>query len=279
MTAKIQAELDKSYPGVVVLRGATLTVRPGTVHALVGENGAGKSTLVKILAGIVPSDRGTLAIDGASVPLVTWNRIAARAAGVGIVQQHGASAPTLTVVENAILGVEGGPVLALGAPADALKRMGDQVGLPIDPWARAQDLSLGAAQRAEIVAALYHGAKTLILDEPTAVLTPIEVEGLLATLRRLAGEGTTIIIVTHKLDEVRTVADDVTVLRGGKTVATFSTVDAPLDTHAMVGAELPAATKVPAPSNDAKVALELTDVRLGELASATLTVRAGEIVG
>ncbi len=283
MTAKIATELDKAYPGCVVLRGATLTVRPGTVHALVGENGAGKSTLVKILAGVIPADQGTFALDGGNLPLATWNRRAARAAGVGIVQQHGASAPTLSVVENAMLGVEGGAVLALDAPAEALKRMGEQVGLPIDPRARAEDLSLGAAQRAEIVAALYHGAKLLILDEPTAVLTPIEVEGLLATLRRLAGEGTTIIIVTHKLDEVRAVADDVTVLRGGKTVATFSTVDAPLDTgaiaHAMVGAELPAPTKVPAPAADAKIALELVGVRAGELHSATLSVRAGEIVG
>ncbi len=283
MTDAIRAELDKAYPGCVVLRRATLTVRPGTVHALVGENGAGKSTLVKILAGIIPSDGGTLALAGRDVSLVTWNRIAARAAGVGIVQQHGASAPTLTVVENAILGVEGGPVLALDAPADALQRMGDKVGLPIDPRARAEDLSLGAAQRAEIVAALYHDAKVLILDEPTAVLTPIEVEGLLATLRTLAREGTTIIIVTHKLDEVKTVADDVTVLRGGVTVARFSTVDAPLDTaaiaRAMVGADLPAATKVSAPDADAKIALELTDVGLGELHAATLAVRAGEIVG
>lgn len=283
MTAKIRAELDKAYPGCVVLRGATITVRPGTVHALVGENGAGKSTLVKILAGILPADRGTLAIDAGSVPLPTWNRRLARAAGVGIVQQHGASAPTLSVVENAMLGLEGGPLLALDAPADALRRMGEQVGLPIDPRARAEDLSLGAAQRAEIVAALYHGAKVLILDEPTAVLTPVEVEGLLATLRELAKGGTTIIIVTHKLDEVRTVADDVTVLRGGGTVATFSTTEAPLDTKAialaMVGAELPAATKVPAPADDAKIALELADVKLDELQSATLAVRAGEIVG
>jgi len=283
MTAKVAAELDKAYPGCVVLKGATIRVRPGTVHALVGENGAGKSTLVKILAGIVPSDRGTLAIDGASVPLGPWNRIAARAAGVGIVQQHGASAPTLSVVENAMLGVEGGAMLAFDAPAEALAKLGKQVGLPIDPRARAEDLPLGAAQRAEIVAALYHGAKVLILDEPTAVLTPVEVEGLLATLKRLASEGTTIIIVTHKLDEVRTVADDVTVLRAGETVATFSTVDAPLDTaaiaRAMVGADLPAPTKVPAPGADAKIALELSGLKLGELQAASLSIRAGEIVG
>ena len=193
----IDAALDKRYPGVEVLHGATLRVRPGTVHALVGENGAGKSTLVKIVAGIVPGDAGPLSIEGKSRVLGAWNRRAARAAGVGIVQQHGGSAPTLTVVENAVLGVEGGPVLALDGPAAKLKAVGDKIGLPIDPEARAEDLALGAAQRAEIVAALYHGAKLLILDEPTAVLAPIEVEGLLARLRTLAAEGTTIVIVTH----------------------------------------------------------------------------------
>lgn len=283
MTAKLRATLDKAYPGCVVLRGATIAVRAGTVHALVGENGAGKSTLVKILAGILPADRGTLSLDDAEVPLATWDRRAARATGIGIVQQHGASAPTLTVVENAVLGTEGGPFVALDAPAEALRRIGAEVGLPIDPQARAQDLALGAAQRAEIVAALYHGAKLLILDEPTAVLTPVEVDGLLATLKQLARDGTTVVIVTHKLDEVRAVADDVTVLRAGATVATFSTAEAPLDpaaiARAMVGADLPAPSTVPAPAADARIALELVAVACGELEAATLAVRAGEIVG
>ncbi|MBA3460659.1 MAG: ATP-binding cassette domain-containing protein [Deltaproteobacteria bacterium] len=283
MTAAIAAAVDKSYPGCEVLRGATIRVRPGTVHALVGENGAGKSTLVKIIAGIVTADGGTLALGERTVDVASWNRGAARLAGVGIVQQHGASAPTLSVVENAVLGTEGGPMLALDAPASELKKLGDKIGLPIDPRARAGSLSLGAAQRAEIVAALYHGAKLLILDEPTAVLAPVEVEGLLARLRALAAEGMSIVIVTHKLDEVRTVADDVTVLRAGETVATFSTVDAPLDVaaiaRAMVGSDLPPGEKVPAPAADAKVALSLKGVSFGELADATLEVRAGEIVG
>ena len=283
MSDAIEANVDKRYPGCEVLRGATIRVRAGTVHALVGENGAGKSTLVKIIAGIVPADRGTLAFGARNVEVASWNRRAARLAGVGIVQQHGASAPTLSVVENAVLGAEGGPVLALDAPAAELKKLGDKIGLPIDPWAAAESLSLGAAQRAEIVAALYHGAKLLILDEPTAVLAPVEVEGLLARLRALAEEGTTIVIVTHKLDEVRTVADDVTVLRAGKTVATFSTVDAPLDVaaiaRAMVGSDLPPGEQVPRPAADAKVVLALKDVSFGKLETATLEVRAGEIVG
>ena len=290
----VDAALTKRFGVREVLQAARLTVRAGTVHALVGENGAGKSTLVKILAGVVRGDAGTLTIAGTAVEVARWDRISARAAGVGIVQQHGASAQTLSVVENAVLGVEGGPLLGLDATARALEALGRKVGLPIDPWAAAGELSVGAAQRAEIVAALHHGAKLLILDEPTAVLTPIEVDGLLATLRTLAAAGTTIVLVTHKLDEVRAVADDVTVLRDGATVATFSafaqapfrtadTERTPLDikaiARAMVGAELPEPAQVAAPAADAADVLAVKHVSLGMLADVSLSVRAGEIVG
>jgi simple sugar transport system ATP-binding protein len=292
----IGAELTKRFGVREVLKAARITVRSGTVHALVGENGAGKSTLVKIIAGVLRADRGTLAIGGTTVDVSRWDRIRARAAGVGIVQQHGASAGTLSVVENAVLGVEGGPVLGLAATAAALEALGDKVGLPIDPWAEAGTLSVGAAQRAEIVAALHHGARLLILDEPTAVLTPIEVDALLATLRTLAAAGTTIVIVTHKLDEVRAVADDVTVLRAGATVATFSAfartpfrtaddgserqaLDIGEIARAMVGAELPEPAQVAEPGGDAKVVLAAKRVSLGGLDDASLDVHAGEIVG
>ncbi|HEX4457634.1 MAG TPA: ATP-binding cassette domain-containing protein, partial [Polyangia bacterium] len=173
----ISVTLDKSYGEARVLRGATLEVIDGSVHALVGENGAGKSTLVKILAGIVPADGGSLSAGDRSIDLARWDRRAARAAGIGIVQQHGAFAGTLSVVENAVLGAEGGPLLELAPTAKALAALGERVGLPIDPWARCDALSLGAAQRAEIVAALHAGAKWLVLDEPTAVLAPVEVDG------------------------------------------------------------------------------------------------------
>ena len=285
----IDAVVDKRYPGCDVLRGAEIKVRAGTVHALVGENGAGKSTLVKILAGVVRADSGTLTVGGTQVALATWTRPAARAAGIGIVQQHGAFAGTLSVVENAVLGVEParGPLLDLEATATALAALGTRIGLPIDPRARTEDLPLGAAQRAEIVAALHHGAKLLILDEPTAVLAPVEVEGLLATLRKLAKDGTTVIIVTHKLDEVRTVADDVTVLRAGKSVATFTAsagegprFDVGAIARAMVGADLPEPNKLAPPATSAKPVLELDKVHVGrELRGVSLAVRAGEIVG
>ena len=296
----IDAVLTKRFGVREVLKEAAIVVKAGTVHALVGENGAGKSTLVKILAGVLRADGGRIVIGGAPVDVAHWNRSSARAAGVGIVQQHGASAGTLSVVENAVLGVEGGPLLGLTSTADALKALGDKVGLPIDPWAEAGTLSVAAAQRAEIIAALHLGAKLLILDEPTAVLTPIEVDGLLATLRTLAAAGTTIVIVTHKLDEVRAVADDVTVLRAGATVATFDLrdpspyrtsgmtdgkvvsrdhIDVAAIARAMVGADLPEPAQVVEPSADAKVVLAAKRVSLGGLDETSLEVRAGEIVG
>jgi simple sugar transport system ATP-binding protein len=296
LDAMIAAVLDKRYGACIVLERARFAVRRGTVHALVGENGAGKSTLVKILAGVVRGDAGTLAFAGKPVDVATWDRRAARAAGVGIVQQHGASAGTLSVVENAVLGVEPlrGPLLELAPAAEKLRALGRRIGLPVDPWAEAGRLPLGAAQRAEIVAALYHGAKLLILDEPTAVLTPIEVDGLLETLRRLASEGTTVVLVTHKLDEVRAVADDVTVLRAGHTVATFAAgadhgdggphrgvrLDVAAIARAMVGTDLPPPPRVVAPGADARVVLELANVGVGdELHAIDVSVRAGEIVG
>jgi simple sugar transport system ATP-binding protein len=279
----IKAELTKRFATREVLSNATFAVAPGTVHALVGENGAGKSTLVKIIAGVLRGDGGKLAIAGKSIDVARWDRIAARAAGVGIVQQHGSSAGTLSVVENAVLGLEPmrGPVLELEPTAAALAALGKRIGLPVDPLATTEKLSLGAAQRAEIVAALHHGAKLLILDEPTAVLTPVEVDGLLATLRTLALEGRTIVIVTHKLDEVRAVADEVTVLRAGKTVATFAgKLDVGEIAKAMVGAELAAAKQLAPPPGDAKEALGIEGIAVGrELASVTLSVRRGELVG
>ncbi len=284
MTAMtIEAELTKRFGTREVLSQATITVRPGTVHALVGENGAGKSTLVKIIAGVVPGDSGTMQVADAAIELASWDRTRARAAGIGIVQQHGASAGTLSVVENAVLGAEPGkwPLIELGPTAAKLRELGDRVGLPIDPGARTDTLALGAAQRAEIVAALHYGAKVLILDEPTAVLTPIEVEGLLATLRKLAADGTAIVIVTHKLDEVKAVADDVTVLRAGKTVATFTgTLDVGAIARAMVGSDLPATEPLAAPAADAGEALGLSRITVGDaLVDVTLAIKRGELVG
>jgi general nucleoside transport system ATP-binding protein len=290
----IEVVATKRFGVREVLHAAKLVVKPGTVHALVGENGAGKSTLVKIVAGVVRADRGSLAIGGKAVQLAGWDRRQARAAGIGIVQQHGASAQTLSVVENAVLGVEGGPLLSLDQVAAKLRALGDKVGLPIDPLARIEDLGLGAQQRAEIVTALHHGATTLILDEPTAVLAPVEVDGLLATLRALAHEGRTIVIVTHKLDEVRSVADDVTVLREGATVTTFAKppeVERPGFTpareievgaiaRAMVGEDVPPPMPLEPPPASAPKVLAIRGLSVGrDVTDVSLDVQRGEIVG
>ena len=281
MTLSIDVRATKRYGTREVLRDATLAVRAGTVHGLVGENGAGKSTLVKIVAGIVRAEAGTLAVAGSQVPLGSWDRRRARAAGIGIVQQHGASAPTLSIVENAVLGAEGGPLLSLHGAAAELRTIGEQLGFTIDPYARAADLGLGATQRAEIVTALYHGATTLILDEPTAVLAPVEVEALLAMLRTLAASGKTVVIVTHKLDEVRAVADEVTVLRDGATVSAFT---APLEVaaiaRAMVGEDVPGPMSLGSPPASAPHVLTLSMLSVGHaLAEVSLQIKRGEIVG
>jgi simple sugar transport system ATP-binding protein len=273
----IRAELDKRFGVREVLRRAKLEVAAGSVHALVGENGAGKSTLVKIVAGVLAADGGTLEIDGRAVDVRAWTRRAARAAGVGIVQQHGAFAGTLSVVENAVLGAEPGLVMDLAPAARALKELGEKIGLPVDPWARADRLPLGAAQRAEIVAALHAGAKLLVLDEPTAVLTPPEVDGLLKTLRELAASGTTIVLVTHKLDEVRAVADAVTVLRAGETVGTKRAerererFDVGEIARMMVGGEVQIGKGSGSPGDEQRLEVKLPGIEI--------SVRAGELVG
>jgi simple sugar transport system ATP-binding protein len=281
-----EAVVSKRFGARPALDGARVAVRAGTVHAIVGENGAGKSTLVKVVAGVLRGE-GTLTIGGRDVDLAKWDRVAARAAGVGVVHQHGAFAGTLTVVENAVLGVEPtrGPRLDLDATARALAERGEQLGLAVSPRAVVDDLGLGAIQRAEIVSALYHGATLLLLDEPTAVLAPVEVDGLLARLRALAAAGTTVVIVTHKLDEVRAVADAVTVLRAGKTVATFakSEIEAGAIAAAMVGdgAKLEAAEREPTTAvSRAGTSLALHHVSVGDaLVDVSLTVAPAELVG
>ncbi len=215
-----------------------LTVRKGTVHALCGENGAGKSTLMKILYGMQKPDEGTIKLDGEQVSLHSPADAIAR--GIGMVHQHFMLADNLTVLENVVLGAE--KLYGIGNKARAkIKEISDAYGLGVRPDVLVEDLGVADRQRVEILKVLYRGARTLILDEPTAVLVPQEVDALFDNLRELKSEGLTVIFISHKLGEVLSVADDITVIRRGTTVGTA----VPSETtpkqlaELMVGEELP----------------------------------------
>ncbi|WP_373059206.1 ABC transporter ATP-binding protein [Gemmatimonas sp.] len=213
----------KTFGAVVANRDAFLDVAPGEIHALVGENGAGKSTLMRVLAGMYAPDAGAVQVNGRDV--TGWKTPSAIAAGVGMVHQHFMLVPTLTVAENVILGMEPrkGMQVDLHRAVIEVESLCRKCGLHVDAKAKVADLSVGEAQRVEILKALYRGAKILILDEPTAVLSPPEVRDLWTVLRALKDDGGTVVLITHKLDEVIAVSDTITVMRGGMTIARFAT--------------------------------------------------------
>lgn len=230
--------ITKRFPGVVANKDIAITVRKGTVHALIGENGAGKSTLMKILYGMQKPDEGTIAIDGEQVSFHSPGDAIAR--GIGMVHQHFMLADNLTVLENVVLGGE--KLYGIGAKArKKIKEISDAYGLGVRPDALVEDLGVADRQRVEILKVLYRGARILILDEPTAVLVPQEVDALFDNLRELKAEGLTVIFISHKLGEVLKVADDITVIRRGTTVGTADPKTATTKQLAelMVGAELP----------------------------------------
>jgi general nucleoside transport system ATP-binding protein len=215
-------DIVKRFPGVVANDGITLGVRQGEIHALLGENGAGKSTLMNILFGLHSPDKGQVFVNGR--PANFNGPREAVHAGLGMVHQHFMLIPRFTVTENVILGAEG-PVTVLDRKA-ASRRVSDLAhayGLDIDPDARVEDISVGLQQRVEILRTLYQRSKILILDEPTALLTPQEIEDLYGILDRLRADGGTIIFITHKLREVAAISDRVTVIRRGKTIGTRDT--------------------------------------------------------
>ncbi|NML50587.1 ABC transporter ATP-binding protein [Streptomyces sp. R302] len=230
--------ITKRFPGVVANKDIAITVRKGTVHALIGENGAGKSTLMKILYGMQKPDEGTIAIDGEQVSFSSPGDAIAR--GIGMVHQHFMLADNLTVLENVVLGGE--KLYGIGAKARRkIQEISDAYGLGVRPDALVEDLGVADRQRVEILKVLYRGAKILILDEPTAVLVPQEVDALFDNLRELKAEGLTVIFISHKLGEVLKVADDITVIRRGTTVGTADPRTATTKQLAelMVGSELP----------------------------------------
>lgn len=226
-------DIDKSFGSVQANRGASLTVMRGEIHALVGENGAGKSTLMRVLSGIDAPDSGRMEVadpTGTLRDVTGWSTAAAIEAGVGMVHQHFMLIPTLTVTENLMLGAELTKdgmlrVLDRARAAEQVAALAERTGLRVDPRQRVAELSVGEAQRVEILKALYRGARTLILDEPTAVLSPLEVAELWQVLRQMRERGETIVLITHKLDEVMSISDTVTVMRHGRTISRLRTAD------------------------------------------------------
>ncbi|MEO7963186.1 MAG: ABC transporter ATP-binding protein [Gemmatimonadaceae bacterium] len=226
MTAIEAIRIDgvrKAFGPVLANCNASLSVATGEIHAVVGENGAGKSTLMRMLAGLYRPDGGHIAVNGRDV--TGWNTRDAIAAGVGMVHQHFMLVPTLTVAENLVLGQEpsSGMQLDVATAERAVRTLSDRTGLVVDPRRKVSELTIGEAQRVEILKVLYRGARILILDEPTAVLSPPEVRELWSVLRRLASEGGTVVLITHKLDEVIEISQRITVMRAGETVGAMAT--------------------------------------------------------
>ncbi|MGE5417323.1 MAG: ABC transporter ATP-binding protein [Acidobacteriota bacterium] len=218
MTPLIEmTDITKSFPGVVANDGINLKIMPGKIHALLGENGAGKTTLMNILAGMYQPDRGEIKLRNKTISLRSPNH--ALRSGIGMIYQHFMLVPSFTVAQNVVVGDERLPFIISKHKISALvRKIAERYGFDIDTEQKTGVLSIGQQQRVEILRALYRGSEVLILDEPTSVLTPQEVSELFAILRRMADEGKAIILITHKLNEVVAVADQVTVLRRGKVV-------------------------------------------------------------
>ncbi|MEU1119411.1 MULTISPECIES: ABC transporter ATP-binding protein [unclassified Streptomyces] len=277
--------ITKRFPGVVANHDIHLTVRRGTVHALVGENGAGKSTLMKILYGMQKPDEGTIGVDGEQVAFASPADAIAR--GIGMVHQHFMLADQLTVLENIVLGSEKLHGIG-GAARRKIAEISERYGLGVRPDAYVEDLGVADRQRVEILKVLYRGATTLILDEPTAVLVPQEVDALFDNLRELKSEGLAVIFISHKLGEVLSVADDITVIRRGTTVGTAI----PSETtprqlaELMVGSELPTPETAESTVTDRPM-VQVESLKLladGESGRALLddisfTIHEGEVLG
>ncbi|GAB3454636.1 ABC transporter ATP-binding protein [Streptomonospora sediminis] len=275
--------ITKRFPGVVANHDIDIAVEAGTVHAIVGENGAGKSTLMKTLYGMHRPDEGTISVKGAAVRLASPSDAIKH--GIGMVHQHFMLADNLTVLENVVLGAERRSGIGRGARSRIVS-LSEQYGLGVEPDRLMEELGVGRRQRVEILKVLYRGADIIILDEPTAVLVPQEVDELFDNLRELKREGLTVIFISHKLDEVLSVADTITVIRRGTTVATVdpgATSARELATL-MVGGELPVPELRESTVTDRPM-LEVADLRVAEpggrrvVDGVSLTIRRGEIVG
>ena len=279
--------ITKRYPGVVANDGIDLEVRPGEIHALLGENGAGKSTLMNILYGLASPDEGEILLDGS--PATIAGPADAIRRGINMVHQHFMLVPVLSVAENILLGDEtmSGPFfLDRGESERRIRELGSRFGFEIDPNVRVESLSVGWQQRVEILKALYRNARILVLDEPTAVLTPQETVEIFRVLRRLADEGHSIIFISHKLYEVLEIADRITVIRRGRVVGTRR----PAETDEKDLAELMVGRAVEltvdrGESHPGEPVLRISDLRVRDdrgneaVRGVTFDVRAGEILG
>ena len=277
--------IDKRFGDLQALKAVDLTVREGDIHALVGENGAGKSTLMNILYGLYHADAGSIRYRGREVH-ITGPR-GAIALGIGMIHQHFMLVPPLTVAENVVLGDErSGPALDRPLIEERVRELEKRFGIGVDPSARIEDIPLGLQQRVEILKVLYRGSELLIFDEPTAVLTPQEVDELFTIVRTLRDEGKTLILITHKLREVMAVTDRITVLRGGRNAGELVTKNTnPAEiARAMVGRELKE-LKARATPPRTEVVLDVrgleakSDRGSPALRGVNFEVRAGEILG
>ena len=278
--------ITKRFGGLVANDAIDFELRKGEIHALLGENGAGKSTLMNVLYGLLSPDEGEIRLDGE--PVTIRSTADAIRLGIGMVHQHFMLVPVMTVAENLVLASEPrrGPLLDYAAAAARTRELSERFGLAVDPDARVESISVGTQQRVEILRALFRGAKVLVLDEPTAVLTAQEAQELFRVLRALAQDGTSIVFISHKLNEVLEVADRVTVLRRGKQIDTVPTDGATERSLArlMVGRDVLLQVEKQAREPGEPLltvsGLEATDDRgLPALRGVSFEVRAGEIVG
>jgi general nucleoside transport system ATP-binding protein len=283
MTDLLRVEgVTKAYPGVVANSDVSFAISPGEIHALLGENGAGKSTLVKMIYGLVRPDTGRMLLNGA--PYHPAEPRAARAAGVAMVFQHFSLFEALNVAENVALGMENPPPMK--ELASRIRKVSEDYGLPLDPARMVGDLSAGERQRVEIIRCLLQDPKLLIMDEPTSVLTPQEVEILFKTLRQLSSEGTAILYISHKLEEIRALCDEATILRRGRVVATCTPRERTAREMAelMVGAVLTPPAR--AGGDKGAIALEVRGLSVPSpipfgtsLKDVSFAVRRGEVLG
>jgi simple sugar transport system ATP-binding protein len=278
--------IRKEFPGIVANDDVTITLNKGEVLALLGENGAGKSTLMSVLFGLYQPERGTIRVHGKEVKIPNPN--VAGELGIGMVHQHFKLVHNFTVTENIVLGLEPrrGPLLTLKEASARIRALSKQYGLDVEPDAKIEDISVGMQQRVEILKMLYRNSEVLIFDEPTAVLTPQEIQELVKIMRNLLGEGKSIILITHKLKEIKAIADRCTVIRRGKVVGTVSvkaTSEAQM-AEMMVG-RMVSFHVDKGPFRPGAVVLSIQDLsvrnsrKLPALKGFSLEVRAGEIVG